>query len=211
VSDDWRVTIRLPEGSGWRDIVDRLHEDEVARAAHGQRVALSFDHEVLHAYGDTGEAVEGVREAIERVLRERGLSSTQTVLERWHPEEERWEDGSVPLPSTPAEHEAEHARHEAQEAADSSEPGGADWEVDAEVPSRHAAVELAERLEAEGLPVRRWWRVVRVGAATDDDARALAERIRAEAPPGTEVRWQGAAADVWAILRPFPELGGLGN
>lgn len=211
MSDDWRVTIELPEGGDWRDIVDRLHEDEVARAAHGQRIALSFDHEVLHAYGDTREAVEGAREAIERVLRERGLEPTRTVLHRWHPEEESWEEASVPLPSTPEEHEAEHARREAQEAADSAEPGGADWEVDAELPSRRAAVELAERLESEGLPVRRWWRVVRVGAATEDDARALAERIRAEAPPGTEVRWQGAAADAWAILRPFPELGGLGN
>jgi hypothetical protein len=50
-----------------------------------------------------------------------------------------------------------------------------------------------------------------VGAATEDDAKALAERIRAEAPPGTEVRWQGAAADAWAVVQPFPELGGLGN
>jgi hypothetical protein len=211
VSDDWRVTIELPEGGRWHDIVEQLHEDEVARAAHGQRVALSYDHETLHAYGDTQEAVEGTRDAILNVLSQRGVEAKRLLVQRWHPEEERWEDASVPLPSTPDEIQAEHARRLAEEAAESAGPGGADWEVDAELPSRRAAIELAQRLATEGLPVRRWLRVVRVGAATEDDAKALAERIRAEAPPGTEVRWEGAAADAWAVLRPFPELGGLGN
>jgi hypothetical protein len=211
VSDDWRVSFELPKGARWHEIVERLQEDEVARAAHGGAVALSYDHELLHAYGDTREAVDGVGAAIERALAQHGVEARRTLVERWHPEEERWEDAGVPLPSTPAEHQTEHSRLIAEEAVESTEPGGADWEVDAELPTRHAAVELAERLESEGLPLRRWWRVVRVGAATEDDARALAERIRAEAPPGTEVRWQGAAADAWAVVQPFPELGGLGN
>jgi hypothetical protein len=211
VSDDWRVDIELPEGARWQEIVERLQEDEVARAAHGQRVALSYDHERLHAYGDTRETIEGVRAAIERALAQHGVEPVRTAVERWHPEEERWEDAGVPLPTTPEEHQAEHARLVAEEARETTEAGQADWEVDAELPTRHAAMELAERLEGEGLPLRRWWRVVRVGAATEDDARALAERIRAEAPAGTEVRWQGAAADAWAVVQPFPELGGLGN
>jgi hypothetical protein len=211
VSDDWRVTIELPDGGRWNDVVERLHEDEVARATHGQRVALSYDRETLHAYGDTREAVDGTREAIEVALRDRGLEPRRIAVERWHPEEERWEDATVPLPSTPEEVEVEHERRVAEEAAESQGPGGADWEVDAELPSRRAAVELEERLLAEGLPVRRWWRTVRVGAATEDDAKTLAERIRAEAPPGTEVRSQGAAVDAWAVLNPHPELGGLGN
>jgi hypothetical protein len=211
VSDDWRVTMELPKGSRWNDIVDRLHEDEVARATHGQRVALSYDREMLHAYGDTQEAVAGTRAAIEAAARERGLEPVSVGVERWHPEEERWEDAAVPLPSTTEEVQVEHARRLAEEAAESQGPGGADWEVDAELPSRRDAVALEETLEAEGLPVRRSWRLVRVGAATEDDAQGLAERIRAEAPPGTEVRWQGAAADAWAVLQPHPELGGLGN
>jgi hypothetical protein len=211
VSDDWRVTIELSEGGRWNDIVKELHEDEVARAAHGQRVALSYDHETLRAYGDTQEAVEGTRDAIVRVLGQDGVEARRTAVERWHPEEERWEEASIPLPGTAEEIQAEHARRQADEAAESAGPGGADWEVDAELPNRRAAVELEERLTSEGLPVRRWWRVVRVGAATEDDAKALAERIRGEAPPGTEVRWEGAAAEAWAVLRPYPELGGLGN
>jgi len=211
VSDDWRVTIELSEGGRWNDIVKELHEDEVARAAHGQRVALSYDHETLHAYGDAQDAVEGTRDAILRVLGDRGVEPRRLAVERWHPEEERWEDASVPLPGTPEEVQAEHSRLQADEAAESAESGGAEWEVDAELPSRHAAAELEDRLASEGLPVRRWWRVVRVGAATEDDAKALADRIRAEAPAGTEVRAEGAAAEAWAVVRPFPELGGLGN
>jgi hypothetical protein len=211
VGDDWRVNIELAEGARWHDIVERLQEDEVARAAHGHRVALSYDHERLHAYGDSREAVDGVRAAIERALADRHVEPVRTAVERWHPEEERWEDATLPLPSTPAEHQAEHARLVEEEARESTEAGAAEWEVDATLPTRHAAVELAERLEAEGLPLRRWWRVVRVGATTEDDARALADRIRAEAPTGTQVSWQGAAAEAWAVVHPFPELGGLGN
>jgi hypothetical protein len=211
MSDDWRLIIELPPGGGWREIVDRLRDDEIARAAHGQSVALSFDHETLRAYGDTREAVDGTREALESLVRGAGEDPARVAVERWHPEEERWEDASVPLPSTPEEHEREHERLEAQEAADTAEAGEAEWEVDAELPERSDAVALEERLRDEGLPVRRWWRVVRVGAATDDDAQALAERIRAEAPPGTEVRAQGAAAEAWSVVAPFPELGGLGN
>ena len=211
MSDDWRVIIEVPPGGGWREIVDRLRDDDIARAAHGHAVALSFDHETLRGYADTREAVDGTREAIERLIRDAGFAPRRVAVERWHPEEERWEDGSVPLPGTPEEHTAEHQRREAQEAADSAGAARAEWEVDAQLPSRGAAVALAERLVDEGLPVRRWWRVVRAGAATEDDAQALAERIRSEAPPGTEVSWQGAATEAWSALQPFPELGGLAN
>jgi hypothetical protein len=211
MSDDWRMIIELPSGGGWREIVDRLREDEIARAAHGHAVALSFDRETLRAYADAREAAEGTRDAVVRLLSDAGYEPVNVAVERWHPEEERWEDASVPLPGTPAEHEAEHERLEAQEAADSGGPAGAEWEVDAELPTRHAAVDLEDRLRDEGLPVRRWWRVVRVGAATEDDAKALADRIRAEAPAGTDVSWQGAAAEAWSVMQPFPELGGLAN
>ena len=58
--------------------------------------------------------------------------------------------------------------------------------------------------------VRRW-RFLIAGAQSEDDARALAERIRAEAPAGAEVDAEGSEALVWAREhRPFAVFGGLG-
>ena len=48
--------------------------------------------------------------------------------------------------------------------------------------------------------VRRW-RFIVVGAETEDEANALAERIRREAPPGTKVVAEGSQAEAWAQLR----------
>lgn len=56
-----------------------------------------------------------------------------------------------------------------------------------ELESHHDAVELADRLKAEGLePVRRWSYVV-IGTSNDDEARELAARLRAELPAGATV------------------------
>ena len=51
---------------------------------------------------------------------------------------------------------------------------------------------MAEKLRDEGLPVIRRWKFLVVGAANEDEAAALAERIRREAPPDATVRAQAA-------------------
>jgi hypothetical protein len=50
--------------------------------------------------------------------------------------------------------------------------------------------DLAERLREEGLEVTRRWRHLFVGAPTEEEAAALAKRLEAEAPEGTEVHVQ---------------------
>ncbi len=52
------------------------------------------------------------------------------------------------------------------------------------MPSRADAIELQERLRAEGIPSLRRWHYVLVGAPDEDAAATLAERISAEAPAG---------------------------
>jgi hypothetical protein len=74
-------------------------------------------------------------------------------------------------------------------------------------------VELAERLEAEGIsPLVRRWKYLLIGTATDDDARALAERIRAEVPEGADVKAEPSAAVGWEATgnNPFSVFGGFG-
>lgn len=72
------------------------------------------------------------------------------------------------------------------------------------------AGEFAERYRSEGLPTVQRWRVVLVGAPDEDAARALADRIRSEAPTGSKV---GVAASMREaeddLPNPFAFLGGL--
>ena len=66
--------------------------------------------------------------------------------------------------------------------------GRAEFEVSAKFPTNHEAHEFAEKLKAEGYkPVRRFHYLV-VGAADEDAAKELADRIRAEAPSDAEVK-----------------------
>jgi len=81
-----------------------------------------------------------------------------------------------------------------------------------ELPDHAETVGLAERLEEEGIPVVRRHRYLLVGAATEGDAAALAERLRLEAPEGAHVHVQAGGEMIFKVVRqnPFTILGGLG-
>ena len=81
------------------------------------------------------------------------------------------------------------------------------------LPSREATDELADRLEAEGIPVTRRATFLLVGAVNQDEAKALAERLRAEAPAGAEVEVEPGGGMVWEVSpkNPFAVFGGLGG
>jgi hypothetical protein len=70
---------------------------------------------------------------------------------------------------------------------------------------------FAKKLEEEGLqPVRRWHYMV-VGAADEDAAKELAERIRAQAPDDAEVKAEYSLREIYDEQPPNPFffLGGL--
>src|SRR3989304_5541218 len=58
------------------------------------------------------------------------------------------------------------------------------WGGGAGLESHPDPVALARRLESDGVPVVRRHTFLLVGAANEDEARALAERLRGEAPAG---------------------------
>jgi hypothetical protein len=98
------------------------------------------------------------------------------------------------MPDTAERRAAEHQRLVDTETQDSLAAGQAGWEVRVELPSHHQAVELAERLQAEGRPVIRRWKYLVLGANNEDDASALAEAIGQEIP---------AKASVHTLAVPF--------
>ena len=217
MSDDWRVTVRLvdPEGNGL-DLVESMREaavEDAARERLGDRVVVSAEGPQIFLYADSEERAREAEQVVRGLLGEHRLVAEEVAVMRWHPVEEQWEDAAIPLPTTEEERRLEERRREAAEEADTAAQGYAEWEVRAELPSHHETVDFAKRLEEEGLPVVRRWKYLLVGAASEDDAHALAERLRAEAPAGTLVETEASGRAVWEVSNPnpFAIFGGLGG
>src|SRR4051794_16351764 len=216
MADDYRLTVELDASQDGFSFAESMRERALERDARkrlGERVAVSAEGPKVFLYTDTEDAARAAQTVVDGLLGEHDLTDTNIGLDRWHPEEERWEPVDVPLPGTPEERAIEHAREEADEARLTEQQGFAEWEVRAELPSHRETVEFAEKLEAEGIPVHRRWTFILVGASTEDDAKALAQRIEAEAPAGTKVEAEVSGAAVWKTTdpSPFAIFGGLGG
>ncbi|HZR96377.1 MAG TPA: hypothetical protein VFA56_11820 [Gaiellaceae bacterium] len=122
-------------------------------------------------------------------LRDNEVTAVTGPVERWLDEEDRWSD--EPRTETWEEEELER--------------GFAPWEVRVTLASHGEAQQLADRLEAEGYPVERRWQYLIVGAASREDADALAGRIHGEVEPGGELVWETVPGN------PFAIFGGLGS
>ncbi|MBV8712907.1 MAG: hypothetical protein JOY56_14060, partial [Solirubrobacterales bacterium] len=135
-------------------------------------------------------------------------------LKRWHPEAEEWEDPEKPLPTSDAERAAEHARLIERERDETAERGYAEYEVKVHCSSHRDTVKLADWLREEGLPIAQRWKYLLVGASDEDAANALAERLRAEAPPGATVTAEVSQRVAWDDdpgRGSFAMFGGLGG
>lgn len=212
--DEFRIEVEVPRerAHALLDELRSLERGSLAGAPAPKHVAVSHEHGHVFMYADSEQEASAARAALETILAKLQIDATPTAR-RWHPEEERWEDLSTPLPATVAQHEAEHERLEQLETEESVKAGHAEWEVRVTLPTHHDAREFAERLQSEGYPLRRHWRHLQLGARDEDDANSLAARLRAEAPQGSEIEVEGDAADAWAEVtapaRPFSIFGGL--
>ena len=211
MSDEWRLRILVPPDDA-RKILRSIEQVAPSDFAGGTRARFPVSHsdDQIFIYTDSQAEASRALAELDGVLAEHDLRDAVTVS-RWHPIEERWEDGSEPLPQTADEVEREHARREALEARRSREQHVAEWEVRITLPTRDEARAFAERLGDEGIPVTRGWRHVMAGAATEDEARELAQRLRDEAPEGSLLHVEPSGADAWRITHPFPFFGGLGG
>jgi hypothetical protein len=221
--DDWRVTVSLPAEEHSGRLVASLAEAEVendARAALGERVVVGGgdDPGVVFLYTGTREAAREAERLVRGIVAEHGVDADYAI-HRWHPEEERWEPDEVTLPTTEAQHEAEHERLEEDEVEESEQLGEALWEVRVEFDSHRDAVEMADRIESESdelldgytISVVRHWRYLLIGADNEDQAHEIAEQIRGRLPAGAELKVEPSGALVWQSMKtsPFAVLGGL--
>lgn len=216
MSDDWRLQVGLFDDGAARELTERLAAErlgENVETAFGDQLIVSVDGPDVFCYAGERAQAELAADAIRTIAAERGWD-IELRLKRWHPTAEEWEDADVPLPTTDAERAAEHARRMAKEREESAERGYAEYEVKIHCSSHRETVELAERLQEEGLPLLRRWRYLLVGASDEDAANALAERLRAEAPAGSTVVAEVSQRAAWdddPSRGSFAVFGGLGG
>jgi hypothetical protein len=215
MAEDWRVTIDFDDEGDGTQIAEWLAALELVsdeRDRLGERVVVSRDGPRVFLYADTEDRARAALEAVTRRVESEGRQAVSS-FERWHPVEQAWKDASVPLPRTEEEVQAEHDRQQEREAAESRERGRAAWEVRVELPDHDDTVRLAERLEARGIPVVRRHTFLLVGAANEDEARALAGELSDDAPSGARVEVEPGGGVVWEVMprNPFAVFGGLGT
>ena len=188
-STDWRVTISLTGQAHVEQARQSISEQEVeqdVRQRLGRNIVVGAGDSEIFLYAGTELAATEAEQTAREVLGQLGIEA-EFALHRWHPIEEEWQSPDVAMPQTEAERQAEHQRLEDAETADSVAAGSAGWQARVELESHRDAVALAHKLQGEGHPVVRRWKFLVAGANNEDDAQALAEHIRQEAPPGATV------------------------
>ncbi|HWO47138.1 MAG TPA: hypothetical protein VNM41_03675 [Solirubrobacterales bacterium] len=211
-NDDWRLQIDFRDDGALDALQDRLDarelEHDLSEAFH-DRVIVSRNETTIFLYAGDREQAEKARHLVVRLAAEDEEEIT-IDFKRWHPLSLEWEPADQPLPEDAAARAAEHQERIAKERQETEEQGYPRYEVQIELPSRGEADEFADRLRSEGLPTVRRWRVVLVGAADEDTAEALAERIRGEVPAGSKVAVAGSLQEAEDdVPGPFAFLGGL--
>jgi hypothetical protein len=216
MSDDWRLEVDIRDEGAARALTERLEAERLGGDVHtafGDQLIVSGDGTTVFCYAGERAQAELAAGAIRSIAAEHGWA-VEIVLTRWHPTAEEWQAADEPLPTTESERAAEHAQRVAKEREESAERGYAEYEVKVHCASHHDTVALADRLTEEGLPLVRRWRYLLVGAADEDAANALAERLRAEAPPGSTVVAEVSQRAAWdddPARGSFAIFGGLGG
>lgn len=216
MGDDWRLEVEVFEGGRARALTERLEAEKLGKdleTSFGDRLVVSVDGPTVFVYAGDREQAELAATTIRSVAAQNEWD-VELELKRWHPTAEEWADPDEPLPATESERAAEHAELIAKEREETAERGYAEYEVRIECPSHRDTAALADRLRDEGLPVLRRWRYLLVGSPDEDSAKALAERLRGEAPAGSTVTAEPslrAAYDDDPARGSFAVFGGLGG
>jgi hypothetical protein len=219
MNDDWRLQVELHEDGTAHWLTERLDAFDLAHAlgtSFADRVIVSRDGSQVFCYAASREQAEAVRGAIASMAQEHGWR-VEFELQRWHPAAEDWEEPEAPLPAGGDEAAAERTALMERERGESADQVYPEYEVRVRCATREAATALARRLRPEGLPTVQRGEFLVLGVADQDSAKALADRVRGEAPAGSEVVAEGSVPEVVSQapfatpFNPFAVFGGLGG
>jgi hypothetical protein len=192
------VEVALDEEQHAGSLSDRLHElqlDDEARKVLGGSVIVTRDGRFLFIYAWHQESAQEAERVVKNLMQDEKLVG-QVRLMRWHPVAEEWKDADEPLPDDEAARarEIREAEHEGSEEA--HRYGEYPWEVVIDLPHVRDGQALAKKLREEGLPVKRHFRYLLVGAPSEDKAVELGERLESEAPEGSRLGVRGNPDDM---------------
>jgi hypothetical protein len=215
VNDDWRLQVDFHDPGHVHGMVEQLEARELEHdlsTEFADRVIVSRNGGTVFLYAGAREQIDAARDLVVSLGKRHGWQ-LDVDMKRWHPTAEDWGDPDKPLPRTDAEKAAEHEELMAAERRESQRTGHPEYEVRADLTSRHEAVRFAECLREDGIQAVRRWKYVLIGAASEDDANVLAQRMREEAPPSSKVAVEGTWSEAYAERppNPFAVLGGLGG
>jgi hypothetical protein len=195
--DEWRVEVALDRDEHADTLSGALNDlrlDDEARRLLGGSVVVTRDGPLVFIYAWHEESAQEADRVVKQIMDDEKLVG-QVRLTRWHPIAEEWKDASEPLPEDEAARLQE--MHEAE--ADGwreTESGEFPWEVMIEFPHIRDTQKLAEQLRLEGLPVKRRFRYLLVGAPSEDDAIELGKRLEGEVPEGSRIGVRGNPDDM---------------
>jgi hypothetical protein len=195
--DEWRVEVSLDRDEHADTLSGALHDlrlDDEARKLLGGSVVVTRDGPQVFIYAWHEQGAEEAERVVKGIMDDEKLVGTVRQT-RWHPVAEEWKDASEPLPDDEAARLQE--MHEAEaEGWRETKSGQYPWEVLIELPHIRDTQKVAEQLRLEGLPVKRRFRYLLVGATSEDDATELGKRLEGEVPEGARVGVRGNPDDM---------------
>ncbi|HEY3191838.1 MAG TPA: hypothetical protein VGJ61_03560 [Solirubrobacterales bacterium] len=196
--DEWRVEVALDKEQHGESLGERLHElqlDNEARKRLGGSVMVTRDGRFLFLYAWHEESAQEAERVVKDIMDHEKLIG-QVRLMRWHPVAEEWKDADEELPEAEAALAEEMREHEEEGSREAQRYGEYPWEVVIDLPHIRDGHALAKKLRDEGLPVKRHFTYLLVGATTEESAVELGKRLEGEIPEGTRVGVRGNPRDM---------------
>ena len=196
--DEWRVEVALDRDEHADTLSGALHDlrlDDEARKLLGGSVIVTRDGRFIFIYAWHEESAMEAERVVKDIMDRENLIGKVRLM-RWHPVAEEWKDADEPLPEDEVALAQEMREAEEEGAAEARKYGEYPWEVVIDLPHIRDTLSVAEKLRGEGLPVKRRFRYLLVGANTEDDAIELGKRLEAEVPEGSHVGVRGNPDDM---------------
>ncbi len=196
--DEWRVEVALDRDEHADTLSGALHDlrlDDEARKLLGGSVIVTRDGRFIFIYAWHEESAREAERVVKHIMEDEQLVG-QVRLMRWHPLAEEWKDAEEPLPDDEAARAEEMRQAESEGAREAREYGEYPWEVVIDLPHIRDTFEVAEKLRGEGLPVKRHFRYLLVGAPSEDEAVELGKRLEGEVPEGSDIGVRGNPDDM---------------
>lgn len=188
-ADEWRVEVDLDADEHGLSLGERLKSldlDDEARKRLGGSVIVTRDGPHLFAYAWHEQGAQEAERVIRDLMEDEGLAGRVSVM-RWHPVADAWRPAGEPLPESELERGEEQRESERAGEAEHTQTGEYPWEVVIDLPDPRSTRELAEELRGRGLPVKRRFKYLLVGQATEEKATELGRSFEGKVPEGSHV------------------------